>query len=544
MAEYYGSVSVDDFTIGWVCAHPLELEIATKMMDEQLAGLPSHPGDSNTYALGLIEGHFVVAAFSPTAEKGTSPVATAARHMRLSYPSVRLGISIDIGSYGSWVPHHGNNLDIHLDDVVISPLLNNCDEAVQYDLGKVIDGHVTHLENKVAPLSTTVMAALEKLRTNHLRSKTRVSEHLSKLLSIYSSIVSPPEVMRDGPVHKRDAHELIKVWLFDTEVADLRTDDSQTDLPLVIIRGICDKNDGERLQQHAVAAAASYAKELLQILPPLVFLMTSEDKAASENSYTPPPMSTSTKVILKRWRPLVDEEPLFDSFIGFEESTSTGQIYDTMDTSPRPPLSTLAPVTEPRAKEAYIMRTKSKSDIENSEAEMHSNFARMWRRADGTPELLEESNSRNLDADDDEDDKFKSQFYLSSQLMEIISPDFAGFREHVLWLYPSLATSHSYLVDRIAHHQVSRYKALLDAKVKHIELGEDCSGGFLCPVRGGHSVLPGQERDMQDIGPLFSALGPQPDSGYVEGYLPEQSFPPGIPPPPAGYLLAKVESRP
>ncbi|EFQ25743.1 nucleoside phosphorylase [Colletotrichum graminicola M1.001] len=299
----YGSVSVDAFTIGWPCAHPLELEIASKMMDERLPGLPSHPSDSNTYALGLIEGHFIVAAFSPTAEKGTSPVTAAARHMRLSFPSVRFGISIGISigipiGIASWVAHPGDNLDIRLGNVVMIQSLNNCDEAVQYDLGKVVDGHVTYMERKVAPLSTTVIAALEKLRTNYFRNRTRVSEHLSKLSFLHSfgtpeearsatyqalshgSIVFPPEVMRDGQTPRSDIHELVDVSLFGNEVADLRTEASQSDLSLVIIRGICNRNDSEILQLHAVAAAASYAKELLQILPPLVVLISPKDKSA------------------------------------------------------------------------------------------------------------------------------------------------------------------------------------------------------------------------------------------------------------------------
>ncbi|KAK2046163.1 hypothetical protein LZ31DRAFT_564624 [Colletotrichum somersetense] len=297
MAES-ASISASDFTIGWLCAYSMELEIAGKMMDEQLARLPSDPSDSNIYALGLIEGHYVVAAYSPTAERGTSRVAIAARHMRLSFPSVCLSISIGIGS---GVPRPGNEIDIRLDDVIISHSLENYGELIQYNLGKIVDGGVTRMENTIAPLSTTVMGALEKLRTNYLRDRTRVSEHLSKLTFLtkydkpeearatasqtifHDSMVSSGEAIRDGSTSQSCIHELGDVSFFGTEAADTRTDVSRYDFPLVMIRGICncaDKRKSEKLQTYATAAAASCAKELLQILPPLTVAIGHEDQAA------------------------------------------------------------------------------------------------------------------------------------------------------------------------------------------------------------------------------------------------------------------------
>ncbi|KAK2025463.1 hypothetical protein LX32DRAFT_499155, partial [Colletotrichum zoysiae] len=255
MAE---SVSAKDFTIGWVCAHPLELEIAVKMMDQQLGGLPSHPSDFNRYAFGRIEGHYVVAAFSPVAERGTSPAAVAARYMGLSFPSIRLAISIGIHC---GVPRPVNGIDIRLDDVVIGYSPDRHDEMVQFGLGKVDDSRVTRMESKIASLSTTVMAALEKLRADHILGKTRVSEHLSKLSFLnnldtpgearaaasqalsHVSIASPSEVIRDASMRASDVHVSGHVSLFGTEAADLSNDDSQFDFPLVTIRGICDHAD-------------------------------------------------------------------------------------------------------------------------------------------------------------------------------------------------------------------------------------------------------------------------------------------------------------
>ena len=59
------SVPARDFTVGWVCALPVELAAAAEMMDEEFADLPSHPTDSNLYSFGRIGVHNVVAACLP-----------------------------------------------------------------------------------------------------------------------------------------------------------------------------------------------------------------------------------------------------------------------------------------------------------------------------------------------------------------------------------------------------------------------------------------------------------------------------------------------
>ncbi|KAK1965436.1 hypothetical protein LY78DRAFT_580437 [Colletotrichum sublineola] len=300
-------VPAHDFTIGWVCAHSLELGIAIAMMGEQLPGLTPHPSDSNIYAFGCVEGHYVVAAYSPIVERGTSPVVIAARHMRLSFPSVRLGISIGIVS-GALRP--SNDLDICLDDVIINQSLENYNEVVRYGLGKIDEGRVIRMENEIAPLSTTVMGALEKLRAKDLQGRTRVLEHLSEFFippesnslgsqqdallgsnqskdSIRlrearamkiqalprSSIISPLEPMIDGSTRESYLHELDDVSLFDTEADDLKTDVSQFAFPLVKILGkydCADKYESKKSQQPQSAAAASYGKELLRTLPLLL----------------------------------------------------------------------------------------------------------------------------------------------------------------------------------------------------------------------------------------------------------------------------------
>ncbi|GKT50529.1 uncharacterized protein ColSpa_10710 [Colletotrichum spaethianum] len=59
------SVPACDFTVGWICALPIELAAVAKMIDKEFADLPSHPTDSNLYHFGRIGVHNVVAACLP-----------------------------------------------------------------------------------------------------------------------------------------------------------------------------------------------------------------------------------------------------------------------------------------------------------------------------------------------------------------------------------------------------------------------------------------------------------------------------------------------
>ena len=42
-------LSRDDYTVGWVCALPIELAAAQAMLDEQHHDLPQNSDDANTY---------------------------------------------------------------------------------------------------------------------------------------------------------------------------------------------------------------------------------------------------------------------------------------------------------------------------------------------------------------------------------------------------------------------------------------------------------------------------------------------------------------
>src|SRR5947207_1280968 len=59
------ALSHDDYTVGWICALPLEMAAAKAMLDNIHLDLPNSPIDYNTYTLGRMGVHNVVVACLP-----------------------------------------------------------------------------------------------------------------------------------------------------------------------------------------------------------------------------------------------------------------------------------------------------------------------------------------------------------------------------------------------------------------------------------------------------------------------------------------------
>lgn len=59
-------LSHNDYTVGWICALPLEMAAAKAMLDEVHPDLSSSLGDHNTYTLGTVGSHNIVIACLPS----------------------------------------------------------------------------------------------------------------------------------------------------------------------------------------------------------------------------------------------------------------------------------------------------------------------------------------------------------------------------------------------------------------------------------------------------------------------------------------------
>ncbi len=174
------------------------------------------------------------------------------------------------------------------------------------------------------------------------------------------------------------------------------------------------------------------------------------------------------------------------------------------------------PITSPKSPSGFSLsvkkplnRIRSKSDLPKSSGS-NSGIADMWKKAGGppVPSLPKSASALDVDDDDDDDDDLYDDADMkaaSTTLIDGIKPNLDGFEEHILKLNPSLATSsNNYLIDRIAYHQVQRYKHLLNNKVKHLKYNAagSCPSGPLCIAQGGSAKILDAKGDPRLPDPL------------------------------------------
>jgi nucleoside phosphorylase len=300
-------LSRDHYTVGWVCALPIELAAAQAMLDDQHGDLPQNSDDANTYTLGRIGVHNVVLACLPAGQTGTNSAAAVAMQMKSTFRAIRFGLMVGIGG---GVPNA--EADIRLGDIVVSQPGKGHGGVVQYDFGKSTPSGIERTGFLNAP-PRILLTAVSKLRANHDLGKSDLLVHISKLGKLakfsrdqagddvlfeaaynhvgrsnctscdnakklrrkartvdtpeihYGTIASGNQVMRDGATRDQISSELGEVLCFEMEAAAL-----MNSFPCLVIRGICDYADShknKRWQPYAAGTAAAYAKELLLVIP-------------------------------------------------------------------------------------------------------------------------------------------------------------------------------------------------------------------------------------------------------------------------------------
>ena len=298
----------EDYTVGWICALPVELAASAEMLDKEHPQLQDTK-DSNSYTLGSIGEHNVVIGCLPFGQMGVVSAASVAMQMKSRFRSIRLGLMVGIGG---GVP--SADVDIRLGDVVVSRPYGQHGGVVQYDLGKTGPGgqHIrTGSLNSPPQVLLTALATVEAAR---MRERFALSEHLSPLgrrlpkfaypqalqdnlykptyvhtggatcskcsedqleerderdstaVAIhYGTIASGNQVIKDGVERDRLSRELGGILCFEMEAAGL-----MNNFPCLVIRGICDYADSHKnkgWQPYAAATAAAFAKGLLYVIP-------------------------------------------------------------------------------------------------------------------------------------------------------------------------------------------------------------------------------------------------------------------------------------
>jgi nucleoside phosphorylase len=301
----------DDYTVGWVCALPVELAAAQEMLDEEHDDLARElsDNDENLYSLGSIGGHNVAIVCLPAGRIGNNPAAAVGAQMRATFKGIRFGLMVGIGG---GVP--STEVDVRLGDVVVSQPHKTFGGVVQYDMGKTTLIGFERIGSLNSP-PQVLLSAITKTQANEHRGRSKLVKYMLKLDLIpkfqrsktgsdvlfdaaydheggqtcdkcstdrqearelrdsgeevvvhYGTIASGNQVMRNAAERDKISAELGGVLCFEMEAAGL-----MNSFPCLVIRGICDYADShknKRWQPYAAAMAAAYAKEVLLVIPP------------------------------------------------------------------------------------------------------------------------------------------------------------------------------------------------------------------------------------------------------------------------------------
>ncbi|KAJ5802105.1 uncharacterized protein N7503_004555 [Penicillium pulvis] len=128
------TLTCSDYTIGWICALPLEMAAAKAALDELHPRLPVSPNDHNIYTLGAIKGHNITIACLPSGIYGTTSAGIVASHLTTTFAALRFTLMVGIAG---GVPHT-RTADIRLGDIVVSKPTGTTGGVIQYDYGKTL----------------------------------------------------------------------------------------------------------------------------------------------------------------------------------------------------------------------------------------------------------------------------------------------------------------------------------------------------------------------------------------------------------------------
>lgn len=298
-----------DYTVGWICALPVELATARGMFNETHSQLQQDPRDNNSYALGRIGVHNVVLACLPCGVTGLTSAARVASDMLYSFQGLRVGLMVGIGG---GVPSQEH--DIRLGDVVVSKPTGTSGGVIQYDFGKTVQEGRFRRTGSLDRPPDVLLTALSNLESKHIIEEPDLLMYLREFTTRYPKFAHPGQhkdqlyeasydhvgdnptcetcdasklvcraprnpdaplihfgiiasgngVMRHGGTRDRlrKDHDVL---CFEMEAAGL-----MDRFPALVIRGICDYADShknKRWQPYAAATAAAFAKELLSFIP-------------------------------------------------------------------------------------------------------------------------------------------------------------------------------------------------------------------------------------------------------------------------------------
>ena len=297
------------YTVGWICALPVEYAAAKALLDEEHEPPARIDGDPNLYTPGRVGRHMVVITCLPAGSIGNDAAATVGANLSTRFPSARISLMVGVGG---GVP---DAVDIRLGDVVISHPEDGNPGVIQYDFGKAENGGRHRRTRHLDKPPIVLLHAINEVRSNHMLGQGTFERHLSTLERKpvfargsagrdrlfkpgynhaggpsctecdeqhlvarddrfpagavefhYGSIASGNTVVKDAAYRQSICRDLeSNILCFEMEAAGL-----MNNFPCLVIRGVCDYSDShknKKWQPYAAATAAAYAKEILSVIP-------------------------------------------------------------------------------------------------------------------------------------------------------------------------------------------------------------------------------------------------------------------------------------
>lgn len=306
-----------DFTVGWICALPLELNAAQGMLEEEYDAkeIRKHPRDSNEYCLGRIASHKIV--LTCLISTGKTKAGLAASHMCDTFKNLaHVGFILMVG-IGGGIPGAAPGQDVRLGDVVVSMPSGVYGGVIQHDSGRFMQNGVFQRTGSLRAPPSNLQSVVRLLAARHESEENCLTKHIEEMLK------KNPKRTRAGTDYRRPSrrHDLLfKAEYIHREDGDACMDCDKEQLvarrdrsedepvihygnivsgdglirdalkrdqfgkdygalcvemeaaglmdeyPCLVIRGVCDYSDSHKnkdWQRYAAAAAAAYAKELL-----------------------------------------------------------------------------------------------------------------------------------------------------------------------------------------------------------------------------------------------------------------------------------------
>ncbi|RPA83333.1 WD40 repeat-like protein [Ascobolus immersus RN42] len=172
-------LSVEDYSIGWICATVDELIAAVKMLDEEhefptTGAKHISKAKSTTFVFGKVGAHNVVIASFPAGRMGISEATNCANELNGLCPCIDFQVMVGIGGAGG-NPRKNN---LQLGDVVISMPSGQHGGVVQYDFGKRKPDGAFERTNHLAAPPTELLKLLQRFRMADKTNTIRVERHL------------------------------------------------------------------------------------------------------------------------------------------------------------------------------------------------------------------------------------------------------------------------------------------------------------------------------------------------------------------------------